>query len=130
MSKKRKILTWILLVACFVVQTSLFVSAKHEGSFSVTLPNWQRNVTLFTGETYGTGQYSNIWVEGGTVNVVYTQLQLSSTGAPVSEWREVPNDGNKYYIYFTNKLGEGTGLRVVGFQKNVLSKTASGYIYL
>lgn len=130
MSRSKKILTWVLLVACFVVQTSLFVSAKHEGSFNVTLPNLQRNVTLFTGETYGTGQYSNIWVEGGTVNEVQAQLRLSSTDAPVSIWRSIPNDGNRYSLYFTNQLGEGTGLKVVGHQNNVRSKTASGYVYL
>ena len=51
MSKSKKMLTWVLLVACFVVQTSLFVSAKHEGNFNVTLPNLQRSVELFTGES-------------------------------------------------------------------------------
>lgn len=112
------------------MQTSLFVSAKHEESFSVTLPNWQRSVALFTGETYGTGQYSDIWVEGGTVNIVYAQLRLSGTGAPVSQWTEAYNDGNPYPVYFTTKLGEGTGVTMMGKQKNVASKTASGYIYL
>lgn len=111
-------------------QLRRFVSAKHEGSFHVTLPNLQRSVALFAGETYGTGQYSNIWVEGGTVNVVYAQLRLSGTGAPVSEWTEAHNNGNPYRVYFTTKLGEGTGVTMMGKQKNVASKTVSGYVYL
>lgn len=74
MSRSKKMLTWVLLVACFVVQTSLFVSAKHEGNFNVTLPNLQRSVELFTGESYGHGQYSDIWVKGGTVNIVYASF--------------------------------------------------------
>ena len=130
MSRSKKMLTWVLLVACFVVQTSLFVSAKHKGNFNVTLPNLQRSVELFTGESYGHGQYSDIWVKGGTVNIVYAQLRLSGTGAPVSEWVPAYNDGNRYPVYFTTTLGEGTGLTMMGKQKNVTSKTASGYVYL
>lgn len=131
MSKKRKILTWILLVACVVLQTSMFASAEAKGDFNVTMPNLWRNVTLFTGENAGTGQHSYLTVSGGTVNCVYAQLQLKKSGAAVSNgWREVPNDGHQYTIYFSEELGEGTGLKMVAFQKNVASKTAKGHVFL
>lgn len=79
MSKSKKMLTWVLLVACFVVQTSMFASALSKGDFNVTMPNLWRNVTLFTGQNAGTGQHSYLTVDGGTVNCVYAQIQLKAS---------------------------------------------------
>lgn len=105
-------------------------AATTEGSFNVTLKNLQRKETLITGENASTGQYSKAKVTGGTVNSVYMQTQLSSSGSAVSAYTEVPRNSRYYYINYTDKIGAGTGLKVVGYQKNVNSKTASGYIYI
>ena len=116
MSKSKKMLTWVLLVACFVVQTSMFASALSKGDFNVTMPNLWRNVTLFTGQNAGTGQ-----------------IQLKASNFAVSKgWREIPNDGHRYVIYFSEDqvIGEGTDLKMVAFQKNVASKTAKGHVFL
>lgn len=133
MSKSKKMLTWVLLVACFVVQTSMFASALSKGDFDVTMPNLWRNVTLFTGQNAGTGQHSYLTVDGGTVNCVYAQIQLKASNFAVSKgWREIPNDGHRYVIYFSEDqvIGEGTDLKMVAFQKNVASKTAKGHVFL
>lgn len=131
MTKKSKILTVILLVFCCALQFIIISGAATEGSYSKTLPNWQEKVTLISGtNASATPARTYMTFSGGSANYIYVQVQLSSGTAVSSGWTELSQSSDYRSIYYTSTLGAGTSLKVVAYQKNILDKTASGYIYI
>lgn len=131
MSKKTKILTVILLAVCLMFQFVMASGAATKGQYNVTLSNWQGKEVLLSG-TNGSDytEYAKISFTGGTANYIYVQVQLPSGSAVSSGWTKLSRSTDYYAISYTSTIGAGTAMQMVGYQKNIEAKTASGYIYL
>ncbi len=134
MSKKTKILSILLIVLCCMLQFVVIPAAVTEGNYSKTLPNWQEKVELISG-TNASASPARTYMSftGGTANYIYVQTQFRGSGAAVTDgWQELQKTSDDYYysIWYNSSLGAGTALKVMAYQRNVLSKTASGYIYI
>lgn len=131
MTKRGKILSVLLVVLICVLQFSLASVALTEGSYNVTLPNLQRKVVLISGTNADSDPARTYMTfSGGTANYIYVQVQLASGTAVSNGWMELPKSSYYQSVPYNTVVGAGTSLNVVGYQKNVVSKTASGYIYI
>lgn len=131
MTKISKMFTVILLVLCCMLQFIMISGAVTEGNYNKTLPNWQEKVELISGTN--AAEYTKkayMTFSGGTANYIYVQVQLSSGTAVSSGWMELSKSPDYRSVFYTSTLGAGTALKIVGYQKNIANKTASGYIYI
>lgn len=132
MTKKTKAFTLICVISCILMQFTILSSGVTEGGYSKTLPNMQEKVILISGtNATSTPARTYMTFSGGTANKIYVQTQRTSDNTAVtSGWKELSLSSYYQSIDFLTTLNPGTGLKVVAYQKNVLNKTASGYIYI
>lgn len=134
MSKKRKLITLLIVIMIAVSQISILAQGVSYMYFDkVKMPNWQTQVVLGSGEKGNPDhQYTQISCNGGTVNKITAIAQLSNGSNISANWIEIEKNvtgGVAERIPHNQYIGKGTGMRVVAFQKNVKSKTASGSIW-
>lgn len=133
MSKKVKVFSVGFVALCLILQIFLVSSAVTEGSYSVFMPNNQEKVQLISG-TNASSQTPRTYMSftGGSANYIYVQTQLDKVEiTPVtSGWMKLEKSDSFYSIYYTSSQPAGTRLRVMGYQKNIFGKTASGFIYI
>lgn len=133
MNRKTKILTVVLLAVCLMFQLVVASGAATvtEAEYNKTLPNWQEKIVLLDGKNDSKHtKKAEISFTGGTANYIYVQVQLTSGSAVSSGWTKLSRSTDFYNIAYASTIGSGTAMQVVGYQKNVEAKTASGYIFL
>ena len=134
MSKKRKFISMIVVVVIAISQLFVLVQgASYQPYWNVEMPNWQTQVVLGSGEKGNPDhQYTQISCTGGTVNKITAIAQLANGSNISKNWVEIEKNvtgGTAERIPHNQYIGKGTGMKVMAYQKNVLSKTASGSIW-
>ena len=93
-----------------------------------------RNVDIVDGQKYTTTNYVEISLCGGTVNEVRVMPRFSSSNNDAAaQWVSLfQRDSKTDYtrVYLDGYMSKDTKLKIVGFQKNVSSKTGQGSLSL
>ncbi len=135
--KTKRISSLVIAIVCILLQCAVFASAADEakyGDWSKTFPNMMRNVDIVDGQKYTTTNYVEISLCGGTVNEVRVMPRFSSSNNDAAaRWVSLfQRDSKTDYtrVYLDGYMSKDTKLKIVGFQKNVSSKTGKGSLSL
>ena len=131
MTKKARVITIMMILVCAFAQLAVMANAATSAYYTnVTLPNLQREVQLAAGTNASNNSARTYMTfSGGTANKIYVQTQKSDGSSPITAWCEFSQSNNYQSLWYNTNVKTGTGLKVIAYQKNVLSKTASGHIY-
>ncbi len=134
MTKKVNITTLIIVFVCVIAQFSIISYAAYYESYDVTLGTLQIQKELERGQA-NAQQYTQIYLSSSSsANYIYIQTQFLGGGAATSGWTQVPRRPDPMSTDVTRAdynqyIGLNTELKTIGYQKNVLPKTAKGAVW-